>query len=341
MKTRTKKALVVAAIAPAALVLSACRAETIIEIKDDGTASVVMEFEDTEGMLSGMGYTCDQLFEEMDISDPENGTYEVEDLSGANLSCRLTATSDENVVDDSTLIDNGDSYTFVAEGDPSMSMDELEMPEGMDFELDFTLTIQMPGEITEATNGGEIDGNRASYHDFNAMAQGFEVTGMKSGGGESPSTDKDATTEPPDDCSDGQGEGCVEPMPPNENDDEKDPSGDNKGDSQDSQDESDDAGDSASDSDDSGFPMWAWFAIGGGVIVIAGIVIWALTRNKNKNNHGGPYGPGGGQYGGPQGGQYGGPQGGQYGGPQGGQYGGPQQGNQSPYNPNQGGQGWN
>lgn len=311
MKTRTKKALVVAAIAPAALVLSACRAETIIEIKDDGTASVVMEFEDTEGMLSGMGYTCDQLFEEMDISDPGSGTYELEDISSSNLACRMTATSDENVVDGSTLIDNGDSYTFVMEGDPSMSMDE--MPEGMDFEMEFVMTIQMPGEITEATNGGQIDGNRASYNDLNAMAQGFEVTGMKSGNGGGSSTDNgdDITTDPGEDetgTDTGTDNGTgSEPISPDGDNEGEGTSGDDTG----SQSDSGDADDSASDSDDSGFPMWAWFAIGGGVIVIAGIVIWALTRNKNKNNHGGPYGPGGGQYDGPQGGQYGGPQGGQ------------------------------
>ncbi|MEZ7898241.1 MAG: hypothetical protein QMB98_05445 [Flaviflexus sp.] len=320
MKTRTKKVLAVATIAPAMIVLSVCRAETIIEIKDDGSASVSMEFEDTEGTLNGMGYTCDQLFEEMGMTET-SGTeeYLVEDISGANLACRLTVTSDENVVDGSTLIDNGDSFTFIAEADPTFTMDD--MPEEMG-QMDFIMTIQMPGDIVNATNGAEVSGNRASYRDMNVMSQGFEVTGMKTGGSSTTTTDPDEDenggtgtgTGTGEDETDGTG---ISTPPDNEtNGNNEDGTGSN----------SDTGADSDSDSDsdeDSGFPMWAWFAIGAGVLVLIGLGVWAALRGKNKNNNQGPYGPGGG---------YGGPQGGQYGGPQGGNYGGPQQGGQPPYN---------
>lgn len=352
MKTRTKKALAIAAVAPTMLVLSACRMESIIEINEDGSANIIMEMEDTSGMMAGMGYTCDQVFEEMGLSEEDEAEYAVEDISGENLACRLTANSMENVVDGETLIDNGDSYTFLMEGDPSMSMEEIP-PEMGTFE--FIITIRMPGEIVEATNGGQIDGNSVSYNDLEVMAQGFEVTGMKSGGatnggnqggneggndgGSDDGTGNEGGNEGTDD---GTGNNDGVPGPDTGNDDgTSNNGGDDTGSNGD--DTTSNEADDASDSDEEGgFPMWAWFAIGGGAIVIIGLVAWMIARGNKNKNQGGPYGPGGG-YGGPQGGygapqQYGGPQSGQYGGPQGGQYGGPQQGGQPPYNPNQGGQ---
>ena len=371
MKTRTKKALAIGAMAPAILVLTACRADMIVQINDDGTGTTIMEFEDTTGELSGFGFTCEDLFDEMGVEDPFDTDAEViEDISGANLACRMTSTSTENLVDGETFIDNGDSFTLVAEADPTMSMEDLDMPPGTEFE--FTMTIEMPGQIVEATNGGVVDGNRATYDLFEAMSTGFEVTGMKSGSGTGGGTGGGTTgsggEEPGGGDDTGQGgeepgQGSTDPDTPSnggeepgEGSDEGSDTGAAPGDGD--GDELTDTTD-ATDSDDEGFPMWAWFAIGGGAIVIIGLVAWMITRgNKNKNQQG-PYGPGGGGYGGgypPQGGQYAGPTsaygvpqagqhnapGGQFQGPQGGHYGqqppqhNPNQGGQPPYNPNSG-----
>lgn len=348
MKTRTKKALAIAAVAPTMLVLSACRADMIVQINEDGTGTTIMEFEDTTGELSGFGFTCEDLFDEMGVEDPFDTDAEedvvIEDISGANLACRMTSTSTENLVDGETFIDNGDSFTLVAEADPTMSMEDLDMPPGTEFE--FTMTIEMPGQIVEATNGGVVDGNRATYDLFEAMSTGFEVTGMKSGSGTGGGTTTTGGEEPGGGDDTGQGgeepgQGSTDPDTPSnggeepgEGSDEGSDTGAAPGDGDELTDTTD-----ATDSDDEGFPMWAWFAIGGGAIVIIGLVAWMIARGNKNKNQGGPYGPGGG-YGGPQGGygapqQDGGPQGGQYGGPQGGQYGGPQQGGQPP----QGGQG--
>ena len=299
MNTRTKRALAITAIAPTLLVLSACRGDIAIQIQEDGSASMVMEMEDTTGMLSGFGYTCDDLFSELGVEDPFDAEEEeviIEDISGENLACRMTSTTTEDLVDGETLIDNGDTFTFVAEADPSAAMDD-ELPPGMEFE--FTMSIQMPGDIVEATNGGVIDGNRATYDVFEALTTGFEVTGYKTGSG--------------------SGSGTADAP--------------------------------AADSDESGFPLWAWFVIGGGLLILAGIATVLILRGKkNKTEDYGPLGfnPGDGQYpgqyGGPQPGPYGQggpiPQGGQYppGGqyPQGGQYGShPNPYGSQPYNPNQ------
>lgn len=184
MRSRTTKALAIGAIAPTLLILSACRADMAIEIKESGAANVVLEFEDTTGELEGLGITCDDMFSDLGIEDPLDTAVEeevsIEDISGDNLACRMTTSTTESVVDGEVLIDNGDTFTFVGEADPSMTTEDI--PPGMDFE--FTVTIQMPGEITEATNGGQIDGNRATYDAFEAFSTGFEVTGSKTGGGE-------------------------------------------------------------------------------------------------------------------------------------------------------------
>jgi len=351
MKTRTKKALAIAAVAPTLLVLSACRVDTIVEIKEDGSADVVMEIEDTTGDMSGLGFTCDDLFAETGLDDPfDSGTEEVtvEDISGDHLACRMTVSSNENVVDGDALIDNGDSFTFRAVADPTMTMDE--MPAGFDF--DFSMTIQMPGDIIDATNGAEVNGNRATYHDINVMTQGFEVTGKKSGSGSgsgsqpTPSTSAGSGNE--GSGSEGSGnEGSGNEGSGNEgsgNEGSGNEGSGNEG-SEGSGEDVTAPGDPDSDdvevtADDSGFPMWAWFAIGGGVLIIIGLVAWMIARgNKKKNQppYGGGYPPQGGQYGGP--GAYGAPQqqygSGQY---QGGQYQGGHYGQQPPQNPGQGGQ---
>ncbi|WP_182353200.1 hypothetical protein [Flaviflexus huanghaiensis] len=202
MRSRTTKVLAISAVVPTLLILSACRADMAIEIKDNGAANVVLEFEDSTGELEGLGLTCDDLFSDLGMDDPLDTDVEeevtIEDISGEYLACRMTTSTTESVVDGESLIDNGDTFTFVAEADPTMV--EEEMPVGMEF--DFTLTIQMPGEIIEATNGGVIDGNRATYDAFEAFTTGFEVTGNKAGGGQAADTDSDEVIAPAPDDSD-------------------------------------------------------------------------------------------------------------------------------------------
>ena len=359
MKTHTKKALAIGAIAPAILVLSACRGEIVYKIEEDGSGSMLIEIEDTTGDLAMYGVACDDVFGEVDtddlfeITDDDQADITIEDISGEYLACRMTMTTSQSLVDDELLIDNGDTFTFITEADPTADFTD-EMPPGMEFE--FTVTIEMPGPIIEATNGGEVDGNRVTYDLFEAVQNGFEVTANKSGSGTVPGTTGSGDEEPrggddtdQDDEEPGQGnEGPGTDGAPGIGGDEEPDEG-----SDDGADTGTAPGDvepvettDATDSDDEGFPMWAWFAIGGGAIVIIGLVAWMIARgNKNKNQQG-PYGPGGGYA--PQGGQhpgptsaYGVPQAGQHNAP-GGQFQGPQGGNygQQPpqHNPNQGGQ---
>lgn len=319
MKTPTKKALMVASVVPTALVLAACRGDMGIQLNEDGSVVITMTMEDTSGQLTGL-MTCEDLASEMGNEEEiEGASIEVNDISnGGNLACEMIVSSTESMIDGDTFVDNGDTYTFNMEAGELGDAEEIE---SMGIPFEFNINVTMPGEIVEATNGGQIDGNTATYTGTDWMSSGFQVTGNKSASG---GTGGQENGEDDNNNGDGGSEdgptGIEGP----------DVTGGDDGE------QGSDEGSRDSDSDSDGFPTWAWFAIGGGVLlllIIAGVAVAMSSKKKNQNNNQ--------QFGGYQG-QFGGqPQNGPYGGqPQQGQYGGqPGYGNQ-PYqqNPNQGGQ---
>lgn len=329
----TKKKVLAVALIPTAMVLTACKGDITTKITEAGTAEMVMSFEDTSGMLGGQ-MTCDDLTSSMGIdSELDSGEITVRDLSeGGTFACEISATSDENVVDGETLIDNGDSYTFIVVPDEFGDMGDMS---GMPAEFEMNFNVEMPGPISEATNGGQIDGNTARYSGLEWMTTGFEVTGAKTADGSAPvggdeGTDggEDTTDE---NGSDDAGTGNDEAG----NDGSEDTSGIAGPDTTDGA-----ADESASDSDE-GFPTWAWFAIGGGILLLAILgIAAALMSKKKKEQSFNPYAAGNvppngyqGAYG--QGNQYSAPSPQQYGGQQ---YGQQQYGQQNPGGYQQGGQ---
>ena len=342
MKTRTRKALAIAAVAPAILILAACRGEIIYKIEEDGSGAMLIEIEDTTGDLTMYGVTCDDVLGEpvtddlFGITEDDQADITIEDISGEYLACRMSVTTSQSMVDGELLIDNGDTFTFITEADPTADFTD-EMPPGVDYE--FTVTIEMPGPIIEATNGGEVNGNRVTYDLFEAAQNGFEVTANKSDSGTGGGTTGTGGEGPGGGGETGQGGEELGEGSDEDSDTGAAPVDDDRMHTTD-----------AEDSDDEGFPMWAWFAIGGGAIVIISLVSWMIARGKKNKNQPGPYGPGG-VYGGgypPQGGQYAGPAG-AYGAPQAGQHNTPGGQSQNPQgrhygqhppqpNPNYGGQ---
>lgn len=329
MRTRTKKGLIAAAVLPGILLFTACKSDATVSIANDGQVNIVWEMDDTQNQFAGL-MTCADL--ESEMSTEEFGT--VETLSTDRLHCRMTINSgSEETIDGETLIDNGDSFTFIMSGDEasSMGMD----PDVMPME-EFIFTVEMPGDIINATGNPQIDGNRAIYTDINTFMQGIEVTGAKTGNITDPTdpteddttdgtgteeiTDGDTTT----DNGDGSGD-ATEPATV----DTEDPRVSN----QDTDSEAADVSDDDSD-DDGGLPLIAWIGIGLGVLALIGLGIWAAMRgknNRNNQNYGGYPGQPGGYSGQPNyPGNYNQPAPGSYPASQGGQ---PQYGAQ----PNQGG----
>lgn len=256
MKTSTKRTLAVGAIIPGMLLLSACKFDTTVEVHEDGTGVISMEFSEQKALLEGLISSCDEFKDSMGDMGGAGQELTVEDLSTDDvLHCRLSG--EDDFTTGTSLRDNGDSFTFVTEPDPSMSDMPDTMP-GMEFEMSFT--VKMPGEIIEATNGGQISGNTATYTGMDWIATGFEVTGLKSGGAPAPDDPADDPAEDPAD----------------------DPNTD----------ATSDEATPASD-DEGGFPTWAWIAIGIGAVLLIGIVAALIAKNRNKKNGPPAGGPGG------------------------------------------------
>ena len=310
---KSRRTRVVAALLlPVALMLSACKSDNSIEVTESGGLNMTMDMVDDEGLMSGAGITCDMMQQELgDETDDiiPGGSFEIEDISeGSNLGCRFIMSA-PYAVDNEALIDNGDSYTLVMTSDDMEDFTEEDMSEiGT---MDFTFSVTMPGDITDATAGGDVSGNTVTYTDLQTMSSGIEVTGYKaagSGGGTDPSPQP--TTQPTDGATADPGS------------------------------EQTDTGTQAADEDSDGFPIWAMILIGVGALLLIGVIVYLLTRGKkNKGGDGYPGGydpnnPYGGQpgYGQPQGygqgQQYGGQPTQQYGGQPTQQYGQPGQGQQ-------------
>ncbi|MGO1591260.1 MAG: hypothetical protein ACTHW1_00450 [Ancrocorticia sp.] len=304
---------------PAALLLSACQSANTVEITEDGGMTMTMDMVDTTGMMADSGITCDMMQSEVSGEGDDlipGGSFDIEDISeGSNLGCRFIM-STPDAVDGEVLIDNGDSFTL------NITADDMDMEDFTDEDLeelgglDFTFNVTMPGEITDATNGGSISGSTVSYSDYNILSSGISVTGAKSGGG---------------------GGGAPAPAPaPSQGQTVPDPVAGTPvpgpgadGNTTDSQ-----------NSDSDGFPIWAWILIGVGAVLLIGLIIFFLTRGKkNKNDGGYPGGPGQPPYGQTPYGQPGQPQAG-YGQPAPGQapYGQPTQQFGQPDQSGQGGQ---
>lgn len=249
-RTPSKKfRVLVALLLPFALLLTACKSDNTIEVTADGGISFTMDMIDTDGLMQSSGVTCDMMTDMMDDSDPiPGGSFEVKDISeGGTLGCRFLISADD-AVDGTTLIDNGDSFTLNL---TSSDMGDLNQSD-LDAlgPLEFTFNITMPGPITDATNGGKINGNTATYTDPMALENGMSVTGLKSGSA-NPGGDN------------GNGQGTETP-------------GGQTGDN------------ASSESDSSGFPIWAWILIGVAAVLVIGLIVFFATRGKGKK--GGPEG---------------------------------------------------
>lgn len=256
MKATTKRAVAIGAILPGMLLLSACKLDMNIDIREDGSGSVIMDFSEKRSQLAGLIDSCDDFKSSIADMGPEAEDFTVEDLSDEEtLHCRMVGDKEDSLVDGSTLVDNGDTYTFTMEGESTNSMPE-EVP-GMEFDMNFTVT--MPGEIVDATDGGEISGNSVTYRGMEWVDTGFTVTGKKSGGADpAPDPTTEETTEPA-------------------------PTPDETGNADETTD-ADDTEEAAADEDSDGFPLWGWILIGVGAILLIGIIAALIAKNRGDKN---------------------------------------------------------
>ncbi|AWE43072.1 MULTISPECIES: hypothetical protein [unclassified Actinobaculum] len=256
-----------------AVLLGACRSENTLEITDDGMLKMTMDVVDDEGLILGTAVEDCASFIAI-AGDAAKGLQDatVEDITvDGHPGCRLT-TEEPVEFDGIFLVDNGDSMTFNVT--PGLMPDV-----GDDADLlgntTFSLRVVLPGDITEADNGGQIEGNTAVYTDISVLETGFSVTGGKGSLSSSASADPSNTpsnsTTPSITTADPTVPSPIEPP-------------------------------ATEDESDSGFPVWAWVLIAVGAMALAGGGIFLATRKKGgPGNQGdypsGPGTPGGSPYG--------------------------------------------
>ncbi len=177
---RKKMGILLALLLPITMLLSACKSDNTIEITSDGGMNFTMDMVDTDGLMASSGVTCDMMSDLMSGEEQiPDGTFEVKDISqGDNLGCRFTITT-PFAVDGKILVDNGDSFTLNMSSADMGGADMSEL-DGLG-PLEFTFNVTMPGPITDASDGGQINGNTVTFTDPTALESGFSVTGQKSG----------------------------------------------------------------------------------------------------------------------------------------------------------------
>ena len=97
---RKRSRLLAAALLPFMLLVAACKTDTTIEYKADGTSVSSIVVEDDEGKLSGRNLTCQSAIAQLQRAGQGRSSagldlnkVKVEDLSnGGNLKCKLTQT---------------------------------------------------------------------------------------------------------------------------------------------------------------------------------------------------------------------------------------------------------
>ena len=288
--SRAKRSGALAVIALAFMLLvSACKTEMTLKFTKDGKAHYSAVFEDTDGQLKAQNATCNSVLSLLEQQSSQSGgsaailkKFNIEDISaGGNLKCKLTQKRAEV---STSLSKEGNGYVLRLAGDPRFSK-----LSGNKLGGDLTFKIVMPGKITEASGGGQIEGNTVTYTGLSQLANSLVIKSDATGGsGDAPSSDDaDSSESPSADSNNADGEESA-----TSDDSSSDENASNDSDS----------------SDSDGFPTWAWYAIGAGVLLLLGIIIFAVRRSKRKNSDtfdaAGPYT---GAFGGPQPQQFGGP----------------------------------
>lgn len=280
----SRKLKALALIAPAALVLAACDSANSIEIKENGSMTLVMEFHDTDGMMSMLDMDCADFEEMMQMeagtSSMPDDMFKIEDVSeGGVLGCKISADSVTSVVDGQSLVENDDTYVFTIEGGELGTDEDLAALS----QFNFTFDVIMPGDIVSAP-GANISGNVASYTDITTFSEGVVVEGYKTGSGGSGGPTDDPTdtetTDPDDPETDDPTDG--------ETTDDETP-GTTETTTNDGEDTEE-----GEDAEDSGMSPLIWVLIGVAVLGLLGLGAWLLSRNKKNDDGVPPYGgPGG------------------------------------------------
>ncbi len=245
----------------AGLALAGCQGDLGFTISEDGDLTMAFEFVDDEH-LTVDGVTCDSLKEAMeeDSSMAMFGTMTVEDASqGDSFGCRMTFT-DSALLSAAYVRSDTDTFIFeISKTETEAFANEFDINELGIQNLNFTTKVTFPGDVIEASDGGRIDGNTVTWDSYDVFLEGISATGYQTVDGAAATPSTSPSTSPTSDSPQTTQAAGAEPAT------------------------TPTATDSSSSS---GFPVWGWIVIAVGVLLIVGIVLFAIRRGKNKTGSG-------------------------------------------------------
>lgn len=256
MTVRFSRTTKVAVLAGAALLtLSACESDTTLRILEDGGAEITIDMVDTMGLLAMSYETCDDVAADFASgADFTNDEMTVTDISeGDVLGCRIAVSSPDSTVDGEVLTETDSTFIFnVSEEYLGLTEEDVQM-----FQMfaGSTLSVEMPGEIVEASGDATIDGNRATFP-LESLPNGILVEGNKTAAGSAAAEDGTTTDGSADDTTT-DGSADAAPIA----DDAAEEPADNAG----------------------GLPVAAWIGIIVAILAAIGAIIFFATRKKNDD----------------------------------------------------------
>lgn len=168
--------------------LSACTAKMDLDISADGTYSTVLELRDTTGTVFDDEPDCSPYTDPSVVGASEGAEVSVEELTGEEGSgCLVTISSvsipeADDAAEDALVVRDGELYTvtlpeFAAEEDT----DDEAASEDSDYSLSELATAQVtltfPGAVTQASDGGKVDGRSVTWDDPDVLAGGVQASG--------------------------------------------------------------------------------------------------------------------------------------------------------------------
>ena len=172
VRLRGLPCFVAAVMAVVMCVLAGCKIEGTVDFQADGRTSIVLTFEDADGLLGKIHQTCEDfrvVFEGRVkfIKNPK-----IEDITppGGHVKCKVT--SNEPLDGKMRFTEQEGTYRFVY---PDLHDSE----DYSDFRT--RIIVSMPGRVIKATKG-RIEGNKVIVNTFNFFTRGISITARKGQG---------------------------------------------------------------------------------------------------------------------------------------------------------------
>ena len=153
------------------LFLGACRINTAMEFKADGSAHTEIVFEDNRGSFRKLDSTCNDLKDLLLATHKFLAQAKIEDITqpGGYLTCKVTSDAMSERI---KFTDNATSYSITSKA-------FTEKKEYYETIL-ATTKITMPGKVIKSTVG-TIKGNTVIIKDLNYTVNGFRIVAEKGG----------------------------------------------------------------------------------------------------------------------------------------------------------------